>query len=79
MFFKSSALAPFGRVDFGEIETLLSRARISDNFANSSANIMRNQNSTPQNSKKGHQKWAASPPILRAGFSSFGGVELDCS
>ena len=29
-----------------------------------------------QNSKKGHQKWAASPPTLRAGFSSFGGVEL---
>ena len=29
-----------------------------------------------QNSKKGHQKWAASPPTLRAGFSSFGGVDI---
>ena len=36
---------------------------------------MRERVPTLQNSKKGHQKWAASPPTLRAGFSSVGGVE----
>ena len=73
MFSKSSALAPFGRVDFGEIKTLLSRARISDNFANSSENIMRNRNSTPQNSKNPHAKWAAKPPFLVPFFRVLGG------
>ena len=52
---------------------LLSRAVISDNFTNSSENIMRNRNSTPQNSKNPHAKWAAKPPFLVPLFSSFGG------
>ena len=32
-----------------------------------------------QNLKKRHQKLAAKPPILRAGFSSFGRVEREMS
>ena len=37
------------------MKAVLSRAVISDHFANSSENIMRNRSSTPQNLKKGHQ------------------------
>ena len=54
------------------LEQLLSRARISDNFANSSENIMRNRNSTPQNSKNPHAKWAAKPPFLVPFFRVLG-------
>ena len=52
---------------------LLSRAVISDHFANSLENIMRNRNSTPQNSKNPHAKWAAKPPFLVPFFRVLGG------
>ena len=41
---------------------------ISGALAKSSRKTMRKRGPPLQNSKKGHQKWAASPPILRAGF-----------
>ena len=43
---------------------LLSRAVISDNFANSSEHIMRNRVPPLQNSKNPHTKCAAKPPFL---------------
>ena len=56
---------------------VLSRARISVNFANSSENIMRNRVPPLQNFKKGYQKIAAKPPFGCAVSASIGGGKLD--
>ena len=49
--------------------------RVNGLRAKTSRKSMRERVPSLQDSKKGHQKWASSPPTLRAGFSSFGGVE----
>ena len=54
---------------------LLSWAVINGPRATTSRKTMRERVPPLQNSKNGHQRWAASPPTLRAGFSSLGGVE----
>ena len=55
---------------------VLSQEGNSDNTANTLGNFMRKSSTTRPNSKKGHQILAASPPILRAGFSS---LDVLCS
>ena len=55
--------------------SVLSSERINGQRAKTSRKAVRERVPPLQNSKKGHQKWAASPPTLRAGFSSFEGVE----
>ena len=59
-------------VSGGFVLLLLSWAVINGPRARTSRKTMRERVPPLQNSKKGHQKWAASPPTLRAGFSSFG-------
>ena len=54
---------------------MLSWGIINGRRAKPSRKTMRERVPTFQHSKKGHQKWVASPPSLRAGFSGFGGVE----
>ena len=61
-------LAPFGRVDFGEIKLLLSLEIINDSLAKVHEKNYERTRSTLPNPKKRYQKWVASPPILRAGF-----------
>ena len=58
------------------MRVLLSSEIINDFHAKSSRKIMRERNSTPPKLEKRAPKLAASAPILRAGFSSFGGVEF---
>ena len=53
----------------------MSSERINGQRAKNSRKTMRERVPSLQNSKQGHHKWAASPPTLRAGFSSFGSVE----
>ena len=78
--FDDSNTARFARGQrFGVIFSILSRALTDADVAHSSENIMSNPVAPLQKSQKVHQIMADLPPILRAGFSSFGGVELDRS
>ena len=61
------------------IDTVLPRAGVSDNTANTSRNFMRNRVPHVQNSKNSQAILAAKPPIFGAFYSSFGRVELDFS
>ena len=70
-FLQVEPLAPFGRVDFGEIKTLLSLEIINDSLAKSLRKTMGKRVPTPPKLENPHAKWAAKPPIFGALFSSF--------
>ena len=60
---------------FFVIFDVLSSERINGQRAKTYRKTMREGVPPLQNSKGRHQKWAASPPTLRAGSSGFGKVE----
>ena len=72
-FLQVEPLAPFGRVDFGEIKTLLSLEIISDALAKSSRKTMRKRGPPLQNLKTRTQNGRRSRPFLVPFFRVLGG------
>ena len=73
---RKDALGMNSSVQGGFESMLLLRAIVSEKMKKTSRKFMSERVPHVQNSRKGHKILAASPPILRAGFSSFGRVEL---